>query len=89
MISEGPNPDLSADDRLTHGEEEDVDVEGLCEGEGDGDGASLASEVGLLAVDSLGRLGGRSVRVVVDVGNLKRAGTYQLSEKGAERAKRD
>lgn len=44
---------VSAIGRATHGQQEDVLVEGILEGQGDGDRASLASQVGLDLEDAL------------------------------------
>ena len=52
----------------THGKEKDVLASGLLEGQGDGDGTTLASEVGLHTPDTLGGLGGGSKVPVVGAG---------------------
>lgn len=44
--------------RATHGQQEDVLVKGILEGQGDGDRASLASQVGLDLEDALDSSGG-------------------------------
>ncbi len=73
-------------DAVSHGKEEQVLAEDLGEGQGDGDGAALAGQVGLDTVDDLGGLDGRRVVPVVGVREPGLSTRLSLEAEGVLRA---